>query len=583
MGDTRKESEQGSAEQYREINEALLVSSIRQHELAEEAEAAAARLRQREAEAVAARRSAEALNAALRESEHRFREMIDMLPAAVYTTDAEGRVTHFNAAAVDLVGRTPQIGQDQWCVSWKMFRLDGSQLPHEECPMAIALKEGREVRGREAIIERPDGTRVWVAPYPTLLRDNEGKVVGAINMVMDITDRTLLENKTKEHAQVLAERDRRKDEFLAMLSHELRNPLSSIVNAMHLLRSEGGRTPFQIEAHGMIERQVAQLARLVDDLLEVSRISTGRIHLQTEGVDLGGVVRLALETTRQQAASKEQSVAKALTEKPLWVLGDPVRLEQVVVNLLNNATKYTERRGHVWVSLNEEGGEAVLRVRDDGVGMSEEMLPRIFDLFAQVDSSIERSQGGLGIGLALVRSLVTMHGGTVEARSELGRGSEFTVKLPVHLSPAASSTRPVEGAPAPDHALKVLVVDDNLDAAKSVAMLLQISGHDVRVANDATTAMRAAMEDVPEVVLLDLGLPVVSGFEVAERIRQQPTLRRVTLVALTGYGQESDRQRSRKAGFDYHLVKPVDFARIENILSHLKRSDATGRGAPVDA
>jgi CheY-like chemotaxis protein len=323
----------------------------------------------------------------------------------------------------------------------------------------------------------------------------------------------------------------------------------------------------------MIERQVAQLARLVDDLLEVSRITTGRVHLQASRIDLRGVVESAIEASRPQCGDKSQSIAKALPKEPIWIHGDPMRLEQVVVNLLHNACKYTDRNGHIWVGLEQKGDQAVLRVRDNGIGIAPEVLPRIFDLFTQADKSLDRSQGGLGIGLALVQSLVTMHRGTVEALSTVGQGSEFIVKLPVDLSAASPAKIPVKLVDLPARSLKVLVVDDNLDAAKLLAMLLLAHGHEARMAHEGGAAMQAALEYVPDVVLLDIGLPVIDGYEVAKRIRREPTLKNVMLVALTGYGQESDRQRTREAGFNHHLVKPADFANVQSILSAVAATD----------
>ena len=327
----------------------------------------------------------------------------------------------------------------------------------------------------------------------------------------------------------------------------------------------------------MIERQVSQLARLVDDLLEVSRISTGRIHLQEERVDLRGSVQRAVDATNPQCGQKGQSVAKSLPDAPIWIYADPMRIEQVVVNLLNNACKYTDRGGHIWIGLEQKGDEAVLRVRDSGIGIAPDLLPRIFDLFTQADKSLDRSQGGLGIGLSLVKSLVTMHRGRVDAVSTVGQGSEFIVKLPVMLSPQVPVPVFAENIVTPANPLKVLVVDDNTDAAKGVAMLLRASGHIVKVAHDGADAMQAALEFVPQVVLLDIGLPVVNGYEVAKWIRHEPALKNLVLVALTGYGQESDRQRTQEAGFDHHLVKPVEFAKVETILAAVAQ-----KSGPVD-
>ncbi len=405
----------------------------------------------------------------------------------------------------------------------------------------------------------------WFDVYAFRLGAAERRLVAVL--FTDITERRRLEHKTQEQARSLADLNRRKDEFLAMLSHELRNPLASILNAAHLMRLQRNRDPKQVEAQAMIDRQVSQLTRLVDDLLEVSRISTGRIRLQLERVDLREIVQRAMETTRLQADQKAQSLTVSLPEKPLWVQGDAVRLEQVVVNLLNNASKYTDRGGQIEVTLQSGQDEAVLRVRDNGEGIAPEMLPCIFDLFTQADRSLDRAQGGLGIGLALVRSLVTLHKGRVEARSALGQGSEFVVHLPALSFPQGSAVVGADNASAPVRALKVLVVDVNIDAAQSFAMLLQSSGHKTRVAHDGASAMKVAREFTPDVVLLDLGLPIADGFKVAKWIRQEPALKDVVLVALTGYGQESDRQRTSEAGFDHHLVKPVDFAKVENILS----------------
>ncbi|HUQ70071.1 MAG TPA: ATP-binding protein [Planctomycetaceae bacterium] len=539
-------------ERLRDMNEALLLSSIHQHELAEQAQQS---------------------EAAMRESEHRYRALFDLVPVAVYACDAAGVIQQFNRRAVELWDREPALGdtEERFCGSFRLFRPDGSFMPHDQCPMAEVLSgKLAGVRDAEVLIERPDGARISVLVNIRPLKGPGGEVTGAINCFSDITQRSQLENKTKEQARSLADLGRRKDEFLAMLSHELRNPLAPILNAVQLLRLQRDRSPIQMEAHGMIDRQVAQLARLVDDLLEVSRVSMGRIHLQAEQVDLRGIVQRAIETTQPQCGQKGQSVAKSLPAQPIWVYGDPMRLEQVIVNLLNNASKYTERGGHIWVGLQQERDEAVLRVRDTGIGIAPELLPLIFDLFTQADKTLDRAQGGLGIGLSLVQSLVTMHDGRVEALSTLGQGSEFIVRLPVMASPEDFSTpAPADNQERPAHSLKVLVVDDNVDAAKGIARLLQAYGHESREAHEGAAAMQTALEYVPDVVLLDIGLPVITGYQVAKWIRQEPALKDVVLVALTGYGQESDRQLSQDAGFDHHLVKPVDFAKIETILSEV--------------
>ena len=338
-----------------------------------------------------------------------------------------------------------------------------------------------------------------------------------------------------------------------------------------LIQMERNPDPMQLEAQEMLDRQVAQLTRLVDDLLDVSRISTGRVRLQVEPLDLRGVVRRAVEIVRPQVDREGTDANVVVARKACAVLGDDVRLQQVVVNLLDNANKYTDRSGLLAVELRTEGDEAVLCVRDNGMGIEPEVLPRIFDLFTQADQSLTRAQGGLGIGLALVQSLVAMHGGRIEAHSAPGRGSEFIVRLPVHASPREHPVAPGKIGRAPAHALRVLVMEDNPDVARSIARLLAVAGHDVRVAQDGESGMSVAREFAPDAILLDIGLPDVDGLQVARWIRQEPGLRNILLIALTGYGQDSDRQTTRDAGFDYHLVKPVDFKTIESILATVDR------------
>jgi len=494
-------------------------------------------------------------------SEVRYRRLFEAAKDGILILDTvHGKVTDANPFMAQLLGYSPEafLGKELWQIGL-LRDADSSRA------MVRELQEKGYVRYENLPLETTSGRKVEVEVVANVYQEDHQPVIQC--NIRDITARSQLENKTKEQAKSLADLSRRKDEFLAMLSHELRNPLAPILNAVQLLRLQRDRSPLQMEAHGMIDRQVGQLARLVDDLLEVSRISTGRIHLQEERIDLRGIVDSAIETNQPQAGQKGQTVAKSLPAQPLWVYGDAMRLEQVVVNLLNNASKYTNRGGHIWVGLKREGDEAVLRVRDNGIGIAPEMLPRIFDLFTQADRSLDRSQGGLGIGLSLVQSLITMHGGRVEAQSIVGEGSEFIVKLPVLLSPPVPTAVPDADVPAPVRPLKVLVVDDNVDAAKGVAMLLRAFGHDARLALDGAGAMQVALEYSPEVVLLDIGLPIVNGYQVAQWIRQEPTLKDVVLVALTGYGQQSDRQRSLDAGFDHHLVKPVDFAKVQSILS----------------
>lgn len=354
-----------------------------------------------------------------------------------------------------------------------------------------------------------------------------------------------------------------------MLAHELRNPLAPILNAVHIIEREGAASPTLRQAGGIIGRQLGRVVRIVDDLLDVSRITRGKVQLRKERVTLQTVMGHAVDTVRSFIESRKHQLSVSLPPEAIWLEADPVRMEQVVVNLLNNAAKYTEPGGKISITAERVGNECELKVRDSGVGIVAELLPRVFDLFVQADKSLDRSQGGLGIGLTLVKRLVGMHGGTVEARSEgIGHGSEFVVRLPV--VPEVTGLKP-EQAPAPaqktQNPLRVLIVDDNVDTAESLAMLLKLFGHETRVAHTGQRALQMAVAEKPDAVVLDIGLPGMDGYQVAERIRQHEELAGVRLIAVSGYGQESDRRRSAEAGFNHHLVKPVDPAKLQDLLS----------------
>lgn len=414
-----------------------------------------------------------------------------------------------------------------------------------------------------------------------ILGMNEALVLGALRqhelteaaeklnaqLQLEITERSRLERETQLQTEALADLHRRKDEFLAMLSHELRNPLAPISNAMHLLRLQKNEDPIQIQARGIIERQVGQMTRLIDDLMEVSRISSGRIHLRKERLALRGIVENAVETARPLIDQHHHVLELTLPSAPVWLLADAARLEQVMVNLLANAAKYTEDGGSISLSVQQELDEAVIRVTDSGVGIAPELLPHVFDLFTQAERSLARSQGGLGIGLSLVQQLVKMHQGTVEAHSTLGKGSEFVVRLPVTRTSAPASLPAIGEAASMHRSLRVLLVEDNVDAAQTLKMLLELCGHVVRTVHNGLSALGVALDYQPQVVLLDIGLPGLNGFEVAKQLRQQPSLDKVVLVAMTGYGERAARQRSQETGFDFHLVKPADFDKLQEILA----------------
>jgi signal transduction histidine kinase/CheY-like chemotaxis protein len=363
--------------------------------------------------------------------------------------------------------------------------------------------------------------------------------------------------------------NRGKDEFLAMLAHELRNPLAPVLHALHVLRCGAADPADDEQAREMIDRQVRHMARLIDDLLDVSRITRGKIQLRPERVELAAVVGRAVDSTRSLIEARGHRLEVALPPEPVRLFADPTRLEQVLANLLNNSAKYTEPGGRIWLSAESEGGEVVLQVRDTGIGIPPHMLGRVFDLFMQAHPTLDRAEGGLGIGLTLVRRLVEMHGGRVEVRSDgPGKGSTFTVRMPLTeggaLAPASEEAPAEPPAPPPKH---VLVVDDNRDAAEMLTLMLRLDGHEVRVAHDGAEALREVRDWTPEVVLLDIGLPGMSGYEVARHLLGGNGAPRPLLVAMTGYGQDEDRRRSREAGFTHHLVKPVDPQELRQLLA----------------
>ena len=389
----------------------------------------------------------------------------------------------------------------------------------------------------------------------------------------DITERKQAEKERERLLTELGEANRRKDEFLAMLSHELRNPLAPIANALEVLRRSGHDEPELRSTRDVISRQVNDLARLIDDLLDASRITSGKVRLQMQKIELSGVVSRAIETTRPLTEARKHRLTVSIPSEPIWLQADPTRLAQVFSNLLNNAAKYTQEGGDIELKAEREGSELVVVVRDTGVGIPAEVLPHIFDLFTQADRSLDRAQGGLGIGLTLARSIVQLHGGAVQAFSAgPNRGSEFVVRLPVVDEPASDRTKAAYADQAPAvRARRILVVDDNVDSTETMAMLLKLSGHEVDVAADGESALAAAKEFLPEIILLDVGLPGMHGYQVAERLRSLPENKNLVIVALTGYGQEQDRQRAMEAGFDYHFVKPVDFVKLESLVNNLFR------------
>ena len=420
-----------------------------------------------------------------------------------------------------------------------------------------ALAEAVRPLGNVILLERPIGVAALANAMRTALRARDRQYRARAY---------LLERDRAAHA--LEEADRRKDEFLATLAHELRNPLAPIRNSIHILRLTAVND-LTSHVYEMLERQVGYMVRLVDDLLEVSRVTRGKIELRKERVDLSAIIEMAVETSRPLIESARHELTMVLAQESLWLEADAVRLAQVFANLLNNAAKYTDESGHIWITTSREGDSAVVTVRDNGIGIPAASLPRVFDMFMQGDATKSRGGGGLGIGLTLARTLAEMHGGTVDARSEgLGKGSEFVVRLPL----AANSRRSLSELPGAlaggvQGRARVLVVDDSRDGADSLRALLELLGAEVRVAYDGPAALETCHTYQPEVVLLDIGMPGMNGYEVARRIRQRPDFQDVTLIALTGWGQEKDRRNSEAAGFDHHLVKPINIDALQALLT----------------
>ena len=672
-------------------------------------------------------------------------DLLEKLPAGAYTCDMEGQITYFNADAVRLWGREPRLNdpRDRFCGSFRLIASDGSPIDHADCWMAKVISEGRAYNGEEILIERPDGQRISVLAHANPIRDEAGKQVGAVNVLIDISERAKSERalllvkdelatqlddlrrlqemsvrlsnslelqpileetlraaaagegatmgmlsltepdseRLKVGASVgfdrefldavdqlelgegacgmayqarrriviedtetdpacgsiramaakagfravhstplitrsgkvvgvlsthfpkrhrpslremqladlcarqavdfiengrlysqLREADRSKNEFLATLAHELRNPLAPIRNAVQILHMKAEPSPEVQWALEVVDRQMEQLTRLVDDLLDIARITGNKLELRRQPVELSEVLRIAVQTSRPLMDASGQQFTLSLPETPIHLDGDLTRLAQVVSNLLNNSSKYTERGGRIALSASLKGGEAVIAVKDSGIGIPADMLPRVFEIFTQVHRAPEQFPTGLGIGLTLVKRLVEMHNGTIEARSPgVGQGSEFVIRLPAVMEgPDALRATAAAGPGArPATELRILIVDDNLDAAASLGLLLRLTGHEIRTAHDGAEAMRVAEEFRPDVAVLDIGLPKMDGYEVAGLIRRETWGEGMVLIAATGWGQETDRHRSREVGFDHHLVKPVDPAALIQLLASL--------------
>jgi PAS domain S-box-containing protein len=491
------------------------------------------------------------IEAALRETRMNLAAIVESSDDAIIGIDLSGRVNSWNSGAERMYGysRSEIVGQP-------IMRVIPEDLYFEETEIFGKVRSGQPVQHYETVRMRKDGTRIDVSLTVSAVRDAQGRLVGVSKVARDISQRKRAEREAAEAA-------RRKDEFLAILAHELRNPLAPIRYALDIAHQPNAAPEQRQRAEQIITRQVDQMARLLDDLLDVSRIARGKVTLRRKCVDLTSVVGCAIDAARPLLDMKAHHLSIDLPRQALRLDADPVRLTQIVTNLLTNAAKYTDHGGDIQLSARREGDEVVLSVRDNGIGIEPEMMPRMFTLFAQASPALQRSEGGLGVGLALVKGFVELHGGRIEARSDgPGRGSEFIVHLPIgeKARDENAEEQPVRERKRP---LRVLVADDNVDIAETSATLLQLWGHDVRVAQSGREALEVAESFRPEVALIDIGMPQMSGLDVARALRRQPWGAGMRLVAVTGWGQEEDRRTALGAGFDDHVTKPVEPARLQ--------------------
>jgi PAS domain S-box-containing protein len=491
----------------------------------------------------------------LRQSEERFRLLIEgVQDYAIFMLDPQGNVASWNVGAERIKGWKAEeiIGRHFSC----FYPPDAVAQGRPDWELRTARQQGRVED--EGWRQRKDGSRFWANAIITALYDKEGGLRGFAKVTRDMTERRKIE--------ALQRADRQKNEFLALLAHELRNPLAPIRNALYIMGQPEASAANATRAREIAERQVQHMSRLLDDLIDVARVSRGGMELRKELVDVDVAVASAVEAVHPLIQDSRHQLTVAVPPRTLWVEADPARLEQILINLLTNAVKYTDPGGHIWITAEAEGGGVVLRVRDSGIGIDPVMLPRIFELFVQAERRMDRAVGGVGIGLSLVKKLVELHGGTVQAFSAgLGKGTELVVRLPA--AAGFDDRKQAAARPADLFGLRVLVVDDNINAADSLATLLELAGHEVRVAYEGEAALLVAEAFKPQIVLLDIGMPGMDGYEVGRLLREKPQTRSALLVAITGWGGPEDLRRSKEAGFDHHLVKPVEPAALQRLLA----------------
>jgi len=554
-------------------------------------------------ELATAHRALQASEARLQGERERLRVTISSIADAIIATDSEGRITTLNPVAEVLTGwkQDEAVGQPLL----KVYRIisEETREPVED-PVRKVLAIGKKgMLSNNNIIIRKDGTECAIDDSAAQIRDDKGQIVGVVLVFRDISERRKAETALKQADQI-------KNEFLAMLSHELRNPLAPIRSAAEIMRVKKYDAAYIQEASEMIERQVAQMARLIDDLMDVSRITRGKIELRRQRIELVTAAHQAVEAARPLMLRKKHELTVTLPSERIYLNADLTRLTQVIGNLLNNSCKFTPKGGHISLTVELEKGSSEragrevaslsqapiplplgcvvnVRVRDDGIGIAAELLPSIFDMFTQLDKSLDRPQSGLGIGLALVKTLVEMHGGTVEARSPgLDQGCELTVRLPFasveicRAIGAPDDSTDLANCP-PASARRILIVDDNIDGAEVLGMFLTLNGNETHSAHDGLEALEAAATFLPHVILLDIGLPKLNGYEVARKIREQPWGKSTVLVAMTGWGEDEDRKQSRVAGFNAHLVKPLDPTKLSKFIDDI--NTAISKGAATNS
>ncbi|MGH7914411.1 MAG: ATP-binding protein, partial [Candidatus Binataceae bacterium] len=507
-------------------------------------------------------RALDDMNEALRRSRDHLNAIYNTVREPLLVLDSELRVLEANPAFYECF-QTQRADTENRLI----YELGNRQW---DIPLLRSLLE--DILPKQAPVRDFAMTYTFPAIGTRTMLLNASRVIGDGNILLaieDITERT----RALGIALALKDTDMQKNQFLAVLSHELRNPLAPIVNALQIMRLQGGENPAQMRARSIIERQIGQMTRLTSDLLEVARVTSGAILLQKESIELSSLIDRAVETTGPLFNQLHHQLSVSKPNEPIWLDADATRLEQVLVNLLTNAAKYTDRGGRIWLTAEREDDKALIHVRDTGIGIEGDLLPHVFDIFSQSQRNLARSQGGLGIGLSIARNLIELHGETIEAHSEgPGKGSEFVIRLPASSPPGVQSESvSKEATQIPQGKLmQVLIVDDSEDTTETAALLLGTWHHEIRVAHTGAEALKVASEYQPDVILLDIGLPGMDGYEVARRLRRDPRFKGTLIIALSGYGgygQETDHQKSREAGFDEHLIKPVNLEKLNGLLS----------------